>query len=94
MVNRSDMILDDSETVKAYKSLSQIEQGFRCYKTIDLRVRPIYQRASPTGYDRRCFDVCWLITSNDIGGAGLAPLLSEDEEWLDTGRVWFGGCPD
>ena len=35
-------VLDDSETVKAYKSLSQIEQAFRCYKTIDLKRRPIY----------------------------------------------------
>jgi hypothetical protein len=86
-------VLDDSKTVKAYKSLSQIEQAFRCYKTIDLKVRPVYHRASPTGYDRKCFDVCWLITWNDIGRARLAPLLFEDEEWLDTGRVWFGGCP-
>ena len=86
-------VLDDSETVKTYKSLSQIEQEFRCYKTIDLKMRPIYHRASPTGYDRTCFDVCWLITWNGICGARLAPLLFEDEEWLDTGRVWFGGCP-
>ena len=86
-------VFDDSKTVKAYKSLSQVEQAFRCYKTIDLKVGQIYHRASPTGYDRTCFDVCWLITWNDIGGARLAPLLFEDEEWLDTGRVWFGGCP-
>jgi hypothetical protein len=86
-------VLDDSETVKAYKSLSQVEHAFRCYKTIDLNMRLIYHRASPTGYDRTCFDVCWLITWNGICGARLAPLLFEDEEWLDTGRVWFGGCP-
>jgi hypothetical protein len=86
-------VLDDSETVKAYKSLSQIEQAFRCYKTIDLKLRPIYHRASLTGDDRTCFDVCWLMTSNGICGGRLAPLLFEDEEWLDTGRVWFGGCP-
>ena len=42
-------VLDDSETVKAYKSLSQVEQAFRCYKTIDLNMRLIYHRASPTG---------------------------------------------
>jgi transposase len=28
--------------VKAYKSLSQVEEAFRCYKLIDLKVRPIY----------------------------------------------------
>jgi hypothetical protein len=74
-------VLDKSKTVKAYKSLSQVEQAFRCYKTIDLKVSPITA------------DVCWLITWNYIGRARLAPLLFEDEEWLDTGRVWFGGCP-
>jgi len=86
-------VLDDSETVKAYKSLSQVEQAFRCYRTVDLNMGLIYHRASPTGYDRTCFDVCWLITWNSICGARLAPLLFEDEEWLDSGRVWFGGCP-
>jgi hypothetical protein len=86
-------VLDDSETVKAYKSLSQVEQAFRCYKTIDLNRRLIYHRASSTGYDRTCFDVCWLIRWNGICRARLAPLLFEDEEWLDTGRVWFGDCP-
>ena len=30
------------ETVKAYKGLSKVEQAFRCLKTIDLKVRPIY----------------------------------------------------
>jgi transposase len=39
-------VLGAKETVKAYKSLSQVEQAFRCYKTIDLKVRPIYHRAS------------------------------------------------
>ena len=29
-------VLNERETVKAYKSLSQVEQAFRCYKTIDL----------------------------------------------------------
>jgi hypothetical protein len=28
-------VLDERETVKAYQSLSQVEQAFRCYKTID-----------------------------------------------------------
>ena len=33
-----------SETVQVYKSLSQVELAFRCLKTVDLRVRPIYHR--------------------------------------------------
>ncbi len=38
----SDDILNTVETVKAYKGLSKVEQAFRCLKTIDLKVRPIY----------------------------------------------------
>ena len=33
------------ETVKSYKSLSKVEQAFRCCKSIDLKVRPIYHYA-------------------------------------------------
>ncbi len=33
-----------SETVQVYKSLSQVELAFRCLKTVDLQVRPIYHR--------------------------------------------------
>lgn len=33
-----------SETVQVYKSLSQVEFAFRCLKTVDLQVRPIYHR--------------------------------------------------
>jgi len=36
--------LDTASTVRAYKSLSQVELAFRSYKTIDLKVRPIYHR--------------------------------------------------
>ena len=34
--------MDAVQTVKAYKGLSKVEQAFRCLKTIDLKVRPIY----------------------------------------------------
>ena len=30
--------------VRSYKSLSQVERAFRCIKTVDLHVRPIYHR--------------------------------------------------
>lgn len=33
---------DTASTVKTYKSLSGVEQAFRSYKTMDLKVRPIY----------------------------------------------------
>lgn len=34
--------LDDTETVRSYKSLALVEQAFRFMKTIDLHVRPIF----------------------------------------------------
>jgi transposase len=34
--------LDDSATVRSYKSLAQVERAFRCIKTVDLQVRPIH----------------------------------------------------
>ena len=43
-------VLDKSKTVKAYKSLSPVEQAFRCYKTIDLKVSPIYHRGCLLAY--------------------------------------------
>ena len=36
--------LSSESAVQAYKSLSQVERAFRCLKTIDLNVRPIYHR--------------------------------------------------
>ena len=38
--------LSATDTVKAYKSLSQVEQAFRSYKTVDLKVRPIYHHTA------------------------------------------------
>jgi hypothetical protein len=34
--------LDDTATVRRYKSLSLVERAFRCIKTVDLQIRPIY----------------------------------------------------
>ncbi|PPQ29523.1 hypothetical protein CCS01_21525 [Rhodopila globiformis] len=34
--------LGDADTVRSYKSLSLVEQAFRCVKTVDLHVRPVY----------------------------------------------------
>ncbi len=35
---------DDAATVRSYKSLAFVERAFRCIKTVDLHVRPIYHR--------------------------------------------------
>ena len=34
--------LSATDTVKAEKNISQVEQAFRSYKTVDLKIRPIY----------------------------------------------------
>jgi transposase len=34
--------LDDAQTVRSYKSLARVERAFRCIKTVDLNVRPVY----------------------------------------------------
>jgi transposase len=34
--------LDDAATVRSYKSLALVERAFRCIKTVDLHVRPVY----------------------------------------------------
>jgi transposase len=39
-----DTALTTSETVGAYKALSSVERAFRCLKTIDLHIRPIFHR--------------------------------------------------
>jgi transposase len=35
-------MLDDAATVRSYKSLARVERAFRCLKTVDLQVRPVY----------------------------------------------------
>jgi transposase len=35
-------MLGDADTVRSYKSLSLVERGFRCIKTVDLHIRPVY----------------------------------------------------
>ena len=40
--NLPEETLDDTATVRSYKSLSLVERAFRCLKTVDLHVRPVY----------------------------------------------------
>ncbi len=71
-------VLNERETLKAYKSLSQVEQAFRCYKTIDLKVRPIYHRLA-TRVKAHVF-LCLLAYYVEWHMRQLlAPLLFEDE---------------
>jgi hypothetical protein len=40
--NLAETALDDTATVRSYKSLAQVERAFRCIKTVDLHVRPVH----------------------------------------------------
>jgi len=71
--------LDTASTVRAYKSLSQVEQAFRSYKTIDLKVRPIYHRLEQRvkAHIFLCmlaYYVEWHMRK------ALAPILFDDEK--------------
>jgi len=42
--SESKQALSAEDTVRAYKSLGQVEQAFRCIKRLDIRIRPIHHR--------------------------------------------------
>src|SRR6201996_6410578 len=39
--------IDAAGTVRAYKSLAQVERAFRCMKTVDLALRPVFHWTAP-----------------------------------------------
>jgi transposase len=77
--NVADTELDAENTVRAYKALSGVERAFRSYKTVDLRVRPIYHYLA----DRVRAHVLLCMLAYYIEWhmrQALAPLLFDDEE--------------
>jgi len=71
--------LDDAGTVRAYKSLSQVERAFRSLKGIDLRIRPVFHWLAPRvrAHVFLCllaYHVEWHLRR------ALAPLLYEDDD--------------
>jgi len=71
--------LDAESTVRAYKSLSQVERTFRCLKTVDLKIRPIYHRLEKRV--RAHVFLCMLAYYVEWHmRQALRPLLFEDEE--------------
>ena len=71
--------LSSQETVRAYKDLSKVERAFRCMKTIDLKVRPIYHWLD----DRVRAHVFLCMLSYYVEWhlrQSLAPLLFEDHD--------------
>ena len=83
-------VLDTPATVKAYKSLSQVEQAFRSYKTMDLKVRPIYHHLE--GRVKAHVFLCMLAYYVEWHlRKALAPILFDDED--DTSMDWDGVSP-
>lgn len=77
--------LSKEDTVRTYKSLSQVEQAFRCLKGVDLRVRPIHHR-TPDHVRAHIF-LCTLAYYVEWHlRKALAPVLFQDEE-LDHART-------
>ena len=71
--------LDAEATVRAYKGLSVVERAFRSYKTVDLKVRPIYHYSAERvrAHVFLCmlaYYVEWHLRHK------LAPLLFDDHE--------------
>ena len=83
-------VLDATSTVKAYKSLSQVEQAFRSYKTMDLKVRPIYHHLE-NRVKAHVF-LCMLAYYIEWHmKRSLAPILFHDED--ETAVDWDGVSP-
>lgn len=73
-------ILSAGETVKAYKGLSRVEQAFRSFKTVDLKVRPIYHRTAERVKSHiflcmLAYYVEWHMRQL------LAPILFDEDDW-------------
>ncbi len=71
--------MSGNEAVRAYKSLSVVEQAFRSIKTIDLKVRPIFHRL-PRRVECHIF-ICMLAYYVEWHMKRLlAPILFEEED--------------
>jgi transposase len=72
-------VLETGEVVGVYKGLSVVEQAFRSFKSIDLKVRPIFHRLAERVRSHiflcmLAYYVEWHMRKT------LAPLLFDDEE--------------
>ena len=72
-------VLDAAGTVRAYKGLAAVERAFRCLKTVDLHVRPIYHRLD--GRVRAHVLLCMLAYYVEWHmRQALAPLLFAEDD--------------
>ena len=76
--------MSEREVLKGYKSLSKVEQAFRCCKSMDLKVRPLYHYLEKR-VKAHVF-LCMLAYYVECHMRELlAPLLFEtsEEAWID-----------
>ena len=77
--------LPGAEVVRSYKNLTHVERAFRCMKTVDLLIRPIYHRSESRV--RAHLFLCLLAYYVEWHlRRALAPLLFDDED-LDAHRA-------
>jgi hypothetical protein len=77
-------VLSAENTVRTYKSLGQVEQAFRCIKSIDIQVRPIRHRTE--AHVRAHIFLCMLAYYVQWHmRKALCPVLFQDDE-LDADR--------
>ena len=75
----SEATLGDADTVRSYKSLALVERAFRCIKTVDLNVRPVYHRLE--GRVRAHVFLCMLAYYLEWHMRRcLAPMLFDDTD--------------
>lgn len=78
-------VMDSSEAVAAYKTLSGVERAFRTMKTIDLHIRPIHHRLADRV--RAHVFLCMLAYYVEWHMRKLlASMLFEDEEKEETAK--------
>ena len=71
--------LCSADTVRQYKNLGRVEEAFRCFKGIDIRVRPIRHRTEQ--HVRAHIFLCMLAYYLEFHmREALAPLLFDDQE--------------
>jgi hypothetical protein len=71
--------INTDDTVRAYKSLARVERAFRCLKTTDLDIRPIYHWVSPRV--RAHVFLCMLAYYLEWHmRQALAPMLFDDHD--------------
>ena len=72
-------VLDAEATVHTYKGLSKVERAFRSFKSVDLKVRPIYHHLA--GRVRAHVFLCMLAYYVEWHmRAALAPMLFDDDD--------------